>query len=114
MEQIDQFCLICGEVSENGVCACCLAGPNTDRTTAMPSLYQPRWEPIETAPTGEDAPMVLVYGDRSSYAGNKIDVAVVMRLRDGTFYGETPLSSCEGIGGIMNPTHWMPLPEPPK
>ncbi len=59
------------------------------------------WKPIETAPKDHD--LVLLY-----------------RLGDGVrpgYWDETYWLATEtqGLtGGLMQPTHWMPLPEGPK
>ncbi len=56
------------------------------------------WQPIETAPIGQE---VLVYVPRrlgALYAGARLT---------GTQWWSRNL-------GDLKPTHWMPLPEPPK
>lgn len=61
------------------------------------------WQPIETAP--KDGSLILIYAKRGQAIGFwddcwKIDLEFV---------------EWEGAawGTIYNPTHWMPLPEPP-
>jgi hypothetical protein len=62
------------------------------------------WQPIETAP--KDGTIVLAWDGRAVYVA---------------FYGRYALwNEMSWIGGhckvahITQPTHWMPLPEPPK
>lgn len=56
------------------------------------------WQPIETAPTNE---RVLVY---ESFNGS-FDIHIVKWFNG---YWES------NMGAQFYPTHWMPLPEPPK
>lgn len=63
------------------------------------------WQPIETAPK-DYGKNVLLFGNgpntwQSSYVGCWYE-------KDGV-YGWHSLGE-----GMMSPTHWMPLPEPPK
>lgn len=69
------------------------------------------WQPIETAP--KDGIEILVYVPPSAYRNGYVR-SVQWRERDIDYWhvednknGPFPLR-----GGI--PTHWMPLPEPPK
>ena len=63
------------------------------------------WQPIETAPKGELADrrdrVVLVWA-----RGNSVRVA----LYTNDWYPATG----RGMPLMFDPTHWMPLPEPPK
>jgi hypothetical protein len=75
------------------------------------------WKPIETAP--KDGTWILVYGEGTEDEGEKRSVAVAQYTNylncettdwhwqfawyDGGYYGK-----------FENPTHWMPLPEPPN
>lgn len=59
------------------------------------------WQPIETAP--EDGRQVIVYG--GTVLGEKVE----MRGADGGWW-----RLCKKQGYHSIPTHWMPLPEPPK
>jgi len=61
------------------------------------------WQPIETAP--RDGSDILIGGD-FSYAGGVLMASCV----DG--YPHPTFSDMQG--DFYNPTHWMPLPEPPK
>ena len=61
------------------------------------------WQPIETAPKD---------GHRLLMAGNNRGVAWV------TIAHWAPYAGCvwnaDEMKALQNPTHWMPLPEPPK
>ena len=57
------------------------------------------WQPIETAPTGPQ--MIIIFGGR--HAGVTISEA------DGDWWR---WQKEKGLSTI--PTHWMPLPEPPR
>ena len=57
------------------------------------------WQPIETAP--EDGEWILVYSDH--YVFCPFDVVHYD-------YGAWTNSG----GGFAEPTHWVPLPDPPK
>lgn len=62
------------------------------------------WRPIETSPKdGED---FLAYSD----ATGKYGVAYWVTY----FTKELTLVCNDSLGEWFNPTHWMPLPEPPK
>jgi hypothetical protein len=73
------------------------------------------WQPIDTAP--KDGTPILAYGPE--YCGNKNITAVL------EWYAFTPrigggMWNAVGASGyececdLQEPTHWMPLPEPPK
>lgn len=59
------------------------------------------WQPIETAPKGE---RVLVYFPRT---GRKEAMIIAASNPTGSQWW------AKHIGNLF-PTHWMPLPEPPK
>ena len=79
------------------------------------------WRPIETWPVEEDAEL-LVYGgfwdtdmggwasskDKMSDHSNKISF---VEYYDNTFY---VMDTCYYSCRIVDPTHWMPAPGPPK
>lgn len=77
------------------------------------------WQPIETAPT--DGTTILLYGD---VAGEINGPAFVPSVSIGYYdYGSGDFSdkgyTWNSMGGDaysvwVKPTHWMPLPEPPK
>lgn len=60
------------------------------------------WRPIETAPLIQD---LLVYGISHNNISRQY---IAYQLHDGTWHREH-------YGGRVpvNPTHWMPLPDPP-
>lgn len=69
-----------------------------------------QWRPIETAPKEVS---VLVYGEWEGeiHAGDGTKDILIAKFEHGEWYVE---------GGdyyasyVKNPTHWMPLPRPPK
>lgn len=65
------------------------------------------WQPIETAPRG---PWVLLWWPSIT------DCALVGYVLSGRW--KCPIGSfdgyTEGEDNLAGPTHWMPLPEPPK
>ena len=60
------------------------------------------WQPIETAP--RDGKRVILYGSVLTWSG--VEKFIVT---EGIYNREW---SCRR--GWITPTHWMPLPEPPK
>lgn len=75
------------------------------------------WQPIETIPKEPDTWVLLCW----SYKGHEVNI-----IRIGKYFGEYPnvMVKCELDFGDFSasgysdkedsPTHWMPLPEPPK
>jgi hypothetical protein len=64
------------------------------------------WQPIETAP---DHPVCLVWDDYFGMKCARFDPLRKQWVSDGPYDWE--------VGGKeidLNPTHWMPLPAPPK
>lgn len=65
-----------------------------------------KWQPIETAP--KDGTDILVFTDRGVF-----EAAFV-----GDSYWEFAVADFHGClccsGNGDNPTHWMPLPQPPE
>lgn len=59
------------------------------------------WQPIETAP--KDGTEVLIW----------VELHGFMRRAVSHYAGQYADWVIPGIAGL-NPTHWMPLPEPPK
>jgi len=55
------------------------------------------WQPIKTAPAGDD--LLLAWVETGE-------------MRVGYFNGNSWL--CDAVSFDFEPTHWMPLPEPPK
>lgn len=84
------------------------------------------WQPIETAP--KDGTLILVAGpviDSSDVAGYVPwkETYVVLAWWEGSCwlgcFGDYHDTGCPICGGwfeypVVWPTHWMPLPEPPK
>jgi hypothetical protein len=77
-----------------------------------------RWQPIETAP--KDGKPVLIYGTRwrFDWQGDKdaAFTAVCEWMKPYTL-GEPEWSICETVyysTECLAPTHWMPLPAPPR
>lgn len=79
------------------------------------------WQPIETAP--RDRP-ILVYGCEESgniaEFGQRVAVAEFYEDME-LFSGSRPLfvyapshDKNDGPSRVITPSHWMPLPEPPK
>lgn len=67
------------------------------------------WQPIETAPRDGATP---VLGFRRTPLGAVQQVVQFIRLEGG---GANWCIRCErGFIGAHEPTHWMPLPEPPN
>ena len=64
------------------------------------------WQPIETAPKDSTYYFVSVKSDVSG----RWDVAIGRFGEDGFYFKD----GCELDGWNWTPTHWMPLPEPPK
>lgn len=62
-----------------------------------------QWQPIETAP--RDGTCILAW-----YEGVSVR-PMVIRFMDGSWIGATFES---GRNTVVDATHWMPLPEPPK
>lgn len=55
------------------------------------------WQPIETAPKGWDAPMILIHSPRWD------EEIQMVRLKEDSVWADG-----------YAPTHWMPLPDPPR
>ena len=69
------------------------------------------WKPIETAPkTGESILAYFPLEGLSSRFPRRCIVYWSDSQRDWIFSGRAASGYSEGY----NPTHWMPLPEPPK
>jgi len=62
----------------------------------------PQWQPIETAPKDCE---LLLYGEYTSGAKGLVQGAW---NHGGAMFGP------HWMGGIIRPTHWMPLPSPPE
>jgi len=66
-----------------------------------------KWRPIETAP--KDGTMVLLYDGNCSRFQWRIVTAYWQ-----TAYGEPEWKTIGKRGSFRTPSHWMPLPEPPR
>ena len=62
------------------------------------------WQPMDTAP--KDGRIVLGYDPKATKLKHKL--MYFHQTRDGGFWRNSAAS------GTVMPTHWMPLPEPPK
>jgi hypothetical protein len=70
------------------------------------------WQPIETAP--KDGTRVLVYnGKQRGYHTVEEDIGVAEWSPCMGVYCWASIACCDGVS-YYDPTHWMPLPEPPK
>ena len=63
------------------------------------------WQPIETAPT--DGTVVLIYAPRSDLEKWTVDLPPV--ICNAAYHPDAGWCIC----AVREPTHWMPLPEPP-
>lgn len=75
------------------------------------------WRPIETAP--KDGTAILAAGQTligSNGTFSERYTRICVWLFDGWYYLPPPLAETGGAGLAYktSPTHWMPLPEPPK
>jgi hypothetical protein len=67
------------------------------------------WQPIETAP--KDGTSVLVYGP---WKGEFSQLKHPHEIWRGHCHPVSKLWFISGTLEFVDPTHWMPLPEPPK
>ena len=76
---------------------------------APPTAQAEGWRPIETAP--KDGTRVLLLNDLREFGSDRVIVEAMWRTAS-----QSAWWSCPVRGGYIgeNPTHWMPLPEPPK
>lgn len=72
------------------------------------------WQDINTAP--KDGTPVLLYGDWRKYYYKDGELVSVDTIEGATVNGcwNDETGSWRGIFGFIEPTHWMPLPQPPK
>ena len=80
-----------------------LAAARRDAKEAEACLEE-GWKPIETAP--RDGTSILVFTDRGVFEATFVSY---WEFAVANYHG---CLCCSGRGD--NPTHWMPLPEPPK
>ena len=73
------------------------------------------WQPIETAP--KDGTRILAFGKTAAEIGGP---STFPQIEAASFCGESDYPGFEweiaggGYANWMAPTHWMPLPLPPK
>jgi hypothetical protein len=67
------------------------------------------WQPIETVP--KDRTIVLLYLRGEGYHGPRQCNITAGLLTDSGYYAIS-----DGYAGVVSdqPSHWMPLPDPPK
>lgn len=63
------------------------------------------WKPIETAP--KDGAFILAYWDEATYPHDIENRYEIVRWINGEWRNENDED-------LIKPTHWMPLPDPPK
>jgi hypothetical protein len=81
-----------------------LVASQSSRSVSTEGFDPSRWQPIETAPHEEWINTILIARDK----GNRKPMAAV-------FDGENwRCLSITGMQIYVNPTHWMPLPDPPE
>jgi len=71
-----------------------------------------KWRPIETAPEGVPV-LVACKIAKYDWAGKGEIEGGVCKAQKGT-YGWFATDTCYYSVDPINPTHWMPLPEPPE
>lgn len=67
-----------------------------------------KWQPIETAP--KDGACILGYCPNDNIYHDLTDIFVVSYNEN---IGLWIIQTIEGDSEIVNPTHWLPLPENP-
>jgi hypothetical protein len=68
------------------------------------------WQPIETAPKDSTAILLWPYTPGDIWSGHAPkEVALGYYVADGVW-----LNPEDAFGTTFEPTHWMPLPEPPE
>ena len=81
------------------------------------------WQPIETAPKDDRAVLLFDPDEGGEYSPNEaFDVGyyIFVGWFNSSYYalrsslGSSGWYSCTYSAFETNPTHWMPLPEPPK
>lgn len=79
------------------------------------------WQPIETAPKDEVGPTVLLWNGESmgtgywnAWARDDLGRVIGLEEEDPAQFADRWLWTGEGFEVLPSPTHWMPLPEPPK
>jgi len=75
----------------------------SERVHEQEAVLPSQWQPIETAPKDGTDVLIAEYGDVAIAHWDRFGRGRWLGPRDN--YGQ-----CE----IMQPTHWLPLPEPPQ
>lgn len=70
------------------------------------------WKPIETAPKDGTEILLLEYLSEDDYGS--VDRGCWGFVETSDYNGEKIYDWLSNYGHIEEPTHWMPLPEPPK
>lgn len=85
-------------------------------TAPMEGTGMMEWQPIETAP--KDGTPILVWNGPANYGYYTApdQMGTARWDRQAFTDGEMCWWACDCCDGVTtyNPTHWMPLPEPPK
>jgi len=94
------------------------AGRDTALTSLQPSVSEMRWQPIESAP--KDGRALLLYDPEHDDSDDGFGHALDGHWADttgpgvGEWQAAVWCNSCtEWHTKAVNPTHWMPLPNPP-
>jgi len=69
------------------------------------------WQPIETAPTNTS---VLIFIPNAEHYGEGIYRGLQVDMRTGRHWTVSGLHMGRDCGTTWQPTHWMPLPDPPE
>jgi hypothetical protein len=72
------------------------------------------WQPIETAPKDGTA-LLVINGPKGGYYTESFQIGIARWSRAYGHKSDEWLSTvcCDGVSAF-EPTHWMPLPEPPQ
>jgi hypothetical protein len=70
-----------------------------------------KWQPIETAPTNVS---ILIFLPNWDHYGHGVYRAIHVDMGTGQRWHTTAYAMGRDLCSSMNPTHWMPLPDPPQ
>jgi hypothetical protein len=70
-----------------------------------------QWRPIETAPENES---ILIYIPNCEHYGEGVYRGMLANMGTGQHWSANAVSMGRSLGPDTWPTHWMPLPEPPR
>lgn len=80
--------------------------------SVLEKLVEPQaWQPADTAPFNES---VLVFVPNLEHYGPGIYKAIRVNMGTGIRWLSTAYATGRDFTGDTQPTHWMPLPEPPQ